>query len=175
MSDIERPDLGLGKAIELRRIELGLKRRELAERARLSYPYISEIENGVKEPSAKALRQIAEALDMKVATLAALTERLEEGSAGSVLLSSVEAQPPAAVLPTPERRYVSGADVVGDRRVLHLEARPEPAEPFGEAVRAAVSREIDTWLREVLPVIVRAEVERQLAERDRSRSGDEGS
>ena len=46
-TDDDRPDVGLGKAIELRRIELGLKRRELAERARLSYPYISEIENGV--------------------------------------------------------------------------------------------------------------------------------
>ncbi len=72
MSAENRQDVGLGRAVELRRTELGLKRRELAERARLSYPYISEIENGVKEPSAKALRQIAEALEMSFVDLAAL-------------------------------------------------------------------------------------------------------
>src|SRR5438093_1591631 len=46
----------LGRAIHLRRVELNLKRPELARRAELSYPYVSEIENGMKTPSTKALR-----------------------------------------------------------------------------------------------------------------------
>jgi Co/Zn/Cd efflux system component len=55
---------GLGRAITVRRADLGLKRKDLAKESSLSYPYISELENGGKEPSAKALRQIADALDM---------------------------------------------------------------------------------------------------------------
>ena len=39
-------------AIAVRRTELGLKRKDLAERSSLSYPYVSELENGTKEPSA---------------------------------------------------------------------------------------------------------------------------
>ncbi len=180
-TDDDRPDVGLGKAIELRRIELGLKRRELAERARLSYPYISEIENGVKEPSAKALRQIAEALDMKVATLAALSERIEERPPGSpsLLLDRMEVSPPGTAGPLPD-------GMVEDRSVVHsrgpaiaslpdqawetpprastLAASEAPAasSDADERIREEVSREINGWLRDVLPVIVRAEVERQL-------------
>lgn len=180
-TDDDRPDVGLGKAIELRRIELGLKRRELAERARLSYPYISEIENGVKEPSAKALRQIAEALDMKVATLAALSERIEERPPGSpsLLLDRMEVSPPGTAGPPPD-------GMVEDRSVVHSrepaiasladqawETPPRAStravsealaasSDADERIREAVSREINGWLRDVLPVIVRAEVERQL-------------
>ncbi len=36
----------------MRRTEMGMKRTKLAERAALSYPYLSEIENGRKQPSA---------------------------------------------------------------------------------------------------------------------------
>ena len=69
---------GLGRAIEVRRVHLGLKRKDLAEKAKLSYPYISELENGGKEPSAKALRQIADALDMGVAELIAMGEQYRD-------------------------------------------------------------------------------------------------
>lgn len=175
-TDDDRPDVGLGKAIELRRIELGLKRRELAERARLSYPYISEIENGVKEPSAKALRQIAEALDMKVATLAALSERIEERPAsGTLLMSTPEPLQDSMALDDGARQYVGTADASGARQVLRLSAEQHRADAFDEQIRDAVSREINTWLRDVLPAIVRAEVERQLDARlggDASEGGD---
>jgi transcriptional regulator with XRE-family HTH domain len=56
---------------------LGLKRPELAKRARLSYPYTSEIENGTKRPSTKALAQLAEALELTSAELMARAERFE--------------------------------------------------------------------------------------------------
>jgi len=69
----------LGRAIEVRRTVLGLKRKDLALRSGLSYPYISEIENGAKEPSAKALRQIAEALGWSVAELVGAGESLSVG------------------------------------------------------------------------------------------------
>lgn len=75
----DEPDRGLGKAIKIRRIELGLERKDLAERSGLSYPYLSEIENGTKPGSARALRAIAEALGLELHELleqaAALHER----------------------------------------------------------------------------------------------------
>jgi transcriptional regulator with XRE-family HTH domain len=79
---VERADLRatakhLGRAVQVRRAELGLKRPELAKRAGLSYPYTSEIENGAKTPSAKALGQLAEALQVSTADLMARAESAE--------------------------------------------------------------------------------------------------
>ena len=53
---------GLGRAIRVYRTELGLSRRDLEERTRLSYPYLSEIEAGKKTPSPVALQAITNAL-----------------------------------------------------------------------------------------------------------------
>src|SRR5712664_25064 len=78
----------LGRAVHLRRVELGLKRPELAKRAELSYPYVSEIENGLKTPSTKALRQLAAALDLSPAELIERADRLGDpagADAASVL------------------------------------------------------------------------------------------
>ena len=55
---------GLGRAIRVIRTELGLSRRDLEERTRLSYPYLSEIEAGKKTPSPVALRAITNALEV---------------------------------------------------------------------------------------------------------------
>jgi transcriptional regulator with XRE-family HTH domain len=72
---------GVGTAIKLRRTELGLGRRELAERAGLSYPYVSEIENGKKQGSQASLRAIAEALGLRPYELLAWGEDLEDAPA----------------------------------------------------------------------------------------------
>src|SRR5436853_2841842 len=81
----------LGRAIQLRRVKLGLKRRELADNAGLSYPYVSEIENGQKEPSPKALRQLAEALKMALPELVSLTDRVGAPSESPSLLLDSDA------------------------------------------------------------------------------------
>ena len=70
---------GLGKAVSIRRIELGLSRQQLAERAGLSYPYVSEIENGVKFPSPNALSALAGALELVTHELVARAEALAGG------------------------------------------------------------------------------------------------
>lgn len=74
---------GLGRAIEVQRTLRGMKRKDLAHDSGLSYPYISEIENGAKEPSAKALRQIANALGWSVAELVGAGEALMQGESAS--------------------------------------------------------------------------------------------
>ena len=62
----------LGRFLERRREELGLTRRQLADRSEVSYPYISQIESGEREPALKAIRKLAPVLDVRPEDLAAL-------------------------------------------------------------------------------------------------------
>ena len=62
----------LGRFLEHRRRELGLSRRELADRSGLSYPYVSQLETGDREPALKAMRALAPVLDVRPEDLAAL-------------------------------------------------------------------------------------------------------
>ena len=55
---------GLGRAIKVRRTGLDLSRKELAQRAGLSYSYLAEIEKGMKSPSPRTLAAIAAGLGL---------------------------------------------------------------------------------------------------------------
>jgi transcriptional regulator with XRE-family HTH domain len=66
----------LGRAIKVVRAQRGLSRGRLAELAEISYPYLSEIENGKKRPSSKALLTIADALSVPTSELLALAEQI---------------------------------------------------------------------------------------------------
>ena len=68
-----------GRAIVLVRTVQGLDRKSLAVRASISYPYLSEIEVGHKEPSSTVTRALADALACEVSALFALAERLLRG------------------------------------------------------------------------------------------------
>lgn len=67
----------LGRAIKVERTARGMDRKILAERAGLSYPYVSEIENGSKRPSSQAVLQIAGALGLEPSELMAVAEQLQ--------------------------------------------------------------------------------------------------
>jgi transcriptional regulator with XRE-family HTH domain len=73
----------LGQFIRVQRQLAKLSLRELAERARVSNPYLSQVERGLHEPSVRVLSAIAAALGISAETL--LTE------AG--LLDDTEAEP----------------------------------------------------------------------------------
>jgi len=60
-----------GAVVRQRRAELGLARKELAERARISYSYLSSIESGQKLPSESVLTTLAMALELSPADLLA--------------------------------------------------------------------------------------------------------
>ena len=66
----------LGRAIKALRAEQGLGRRELADAAGVSYPYLSEIENGRKRPSSRSLLLIAQALGLRPYQLLQEAEQL---------------------------------------------------------------------------------------------------
>jgi transcriptional regulator with XRE-family HTH domain len=166
----------LGRAIQLRRVELGLKRPQLAKRAELSYPYLSEIENGMKDPSTKALRQLAAALEFSPAELIALAEKLGETSAHEA--SSVLVDHPRDGLPTePVTRLLARPPLtVGhlEDAVMGLASVPSPPTSgermlerrLQDLVAAVVRAELAAWAHTEMPGLVRAEIERALAERE---------
>ncbi len=83
----------IGKAIRLRRVELDMKRSELAVLSGLSYAYVAEIENGTKQASSRALWQLAQALGLEPHELMALAARLEapeRAPAGASLLRTMD-------------------------------------------------------------------------------------
>ena len=75
--DEERESSSIGRALRVIRNAKDLSRKAFASRAGLSYSYVAEIETGAKTPSAKALAQLAEALEVSVAELYAAAERWE--------------------------------------------------------------------------------------------------
>ncbi|WKZ83430.1 MAG: helix-turn-helix transcriptional regulator [Acidimicrobiia bacterium] len=68
----------LGRSIQVLRTDRGLKRRELATRAGISYSYLASIENGNKQPSSSVLIAIAEALGLRSHELMAAAEQRQE-------------------------------------------------------------------------------------------------
>lgn len=59
----------LGSFIRSRRKLANLSLRQLAERTRLSNPYLSQIERGLHQPSVRVIRLIADALNVSAETL----------------------------------------------------------------------------------------------------------
>jgi transcriptional regulator with XRE-family HTH domain len=95
--------MSLGKAIKLRRIELDMPARVLAERVGVSPSTISKIENDVISPSLDLLRRIVKELDVSYREL---------------LVEPEEA--PASAAPTGDRAALVKAD---RRKTLHIPAR----------------------------------------------------
>ena len=61
----------LGAFIRNRRKQANLSLRQLAERTKLSNPYLSQIERGLHQPSVRVIRLISEALNVSSETLLA--------------------------------------------------------------------------------------------------------
>jgi transcriptional regulator with XRE-family HTH domain len=69
MPDSRPPFKPVGDFIRSQRELMSLSMRQLAEMAKVSNPYLSQIERGVYKPSAQVLKGIADALDMSAETL----------------------------------------------------------------------------------------------------------
>jgi transcriptional regulator with XRE-family HTH domain len=80
----------VGRAIKVLRAARGLSRKDVAEAAGISYPYLSEIENGAKPGSARALRPIAEALGVPLHELFAAAEELLGGESADRTAPTVQ-------------------------------------------------------------------------------------
>jgi transcriptional regulator with XRE-family HTH domain len=82
---------GLGRAIQVARTSVGMKRKELAEAANVSYAYLSDIETGRGRPGSRSLLAIAEALGMSPSILWRQAEEYQAQIAG--VDAAPEAQP----------------------------------------------------------------------------------
>ena len=67
----------MGEALRLLRIFNGYKSAELAEKLELSQSYVSELENGKKQPTMEVLDKYAKVFEMKKSTLMLFAESLE--------------------------------------------------------------------------------------------------
>jgi transcriptional regulator with XRE-family HTH domain len=71
-----RSRLDFGRALETLRASKGLSREEVAGLAGISHSYLSEIERGLKRPSADILARVARAFGMKGSALFQYVEEL---------------------------------------------------------------------------------------------------
>ena len=79
MSDPWRAHVeALGEFIRTQRKLAKLSLRDVAEKARVSNPYLSQVERGQHEPSVRVLRAIAAALDLSTETLLARAGLLDD-------------------------------------------------------------------------------------------------
>ena len=83
------PWKGLGEFIKAQRELANLSVRQLAEIARVSNPYLSQVERGMYKPSADVLKNIAEALHISAEAMFAQAGFLDPESRDRSL-SSVE-------------------------------------------------------------------------------------
>lgn len=71
------PQQALGRAVAERRQELQLTQEELALRSDLHQRWISNVENGHRNPSYASLRRLATGLKMRVSELVLRAEQME--------------------------------------------------------------------------------------------------
>jgi transcriptional regulator with XRE-family HTH domain len=74
----------LGGFIRKRRKQANLSLRQLAEKTRLSNPYLSQIERGLHQPSMRVIKLIADALNVSAETLLTQAGLLHHGEDGGV-------------------------------------------------------------------------------------------
>jgi len=151
----------LGRAIAAARSERGIKRAELAVSAEVSYPYLSELENGTKHGSTRKIGQIAEALGLTSSQLLARAEALARGVDTSSALpgpaggldtgDAVQAQVDAA-----RSADTSTPGVMSLRPLSSLSERTEDL--VVERVTRVVRAEIERWLDAELELAVREQV-----------------
>jgi transcriptional regulator with XRE-family HTH domain len=94
MSDKSEPSdpvwRGVGEFIRAQRELANLSLRQLAEIAKVSNPYLSQVERGMYKPSADVLKNIAGALKISAETMYAQAGLLDEGGAAGAQTPDVE-------------------------------------------------------------------------------------
>lgn len=87
----EQQTSDLGEFIRQQRQRANLSLRKLADRAGISNPYLSQIERGIRKPSAEILKQLSRALQISAETMYSQAGLIEEGSNPPTVVEAVEA------------------------------------------------------------------------------------
>jgi transcriptional regulator with XRE-family HTH domain len=93
MSEFSDPWHDLGEFIREQRSIARLSVRRLSDMAGISNPYLSQIERGLRRPSAEILQQIAKALRISAETLYVRAGILEARDVQGSLTESIMAEP----------------------------------------------------------------------------------
>ena len=89
MSDENGTDLGAYIRQQRQRANLSLRR--LADRAGISNPYLSQIERGIRRPSAHILKQLSRALSISAETMYSHAGLIEDGGSPPTVVEAIEA------------------------------------------------------------------------------------
>lgn len=81
----------LGDFIRQQRERANLSLRRLADRAGISNPYLSQIERGIRKPSAEILSRLSRALEISANTLYSRAGLLEDQIESSTVFEAIEA------------------------------------------------------------------------------------
>jgi transcriptional regulator with XRE-family HTH domain len=87
----------LGAFIRSKRKLANLSLRQLAERTKLSNPYLSQIERGLHQPSVRVIRLISDALNVSAETLLAQAGLLHKNAAGDAQRAAAPPDVEAAI------------------------------------------------------------------------------
>lgn len=80
----------LGDYIRQQRQRANLSLRRLADRAGISNPYLSQIERGIRRPSAQILKQLSRALSISAETMYSRAGLIEDGGDPPTVVEAIE-------------------------------------------------------------------------------------
>ena len=120
----------LGSFIRSKRKLANMSLRQLAERTRLSNPYLSQIERGLHQPSVRVIRLISDALNVSTETLLAQAGLLRHDRGGD------------AAAPVPGVEEAVRADQPAERRAAERADRRVPQHAVG---RIPGNRDREVW------------------------------
>lgn len=81
----------VGEFIRLQRERADLSLRRLADRAGVSNPYLSQIERGLRKPSAEILKRLSRALSISAESLYSRAGLIEEGPRPPDVIDAIDA------------------------------------------------------------------------------------
>lgn len=88
MSDDKQSDVG--EFIRQQRERANLSLRRLAERAGVSNPYLSQIERGIRKPSAEILMRISRALEISAESLYSRAGLIDESPVTPTVVEAID-------------------------------------------------------------------------------------
>ncbi len=91
--DAEKKGADLGAFIRQQRERANISLRKLADKAGISNPYLSQIERGLRKPSAEILKAIARGLSIQAESLYSRAGLLEEGFSPPTVVEAIETDP----------------------------------------------------------------------------------
>jgi transcriptional regulator with XRE-family HTH domain len=129
MNDLPDPWSELGEFIREQREVARLSLRRLSDLAGVSNPYLSQIERGLRRPSAEILQQIAKALRISAETLYVRAGILDARSTDGDLADAIMAEPTLTDAQKQTLLHIYLSFRREQDRATPVGAPPAPAEP----------------------------------------------